>query len=46
MCHPEVPEGTAPPDVRTEEATIAVGDGAMPAFVAPPRACQRRRCWW
>jgi carboxymethylenebutenolidase len=36
MCHPEVPEGTAPPDVRTEEATIAVGDGAMPAFVACP----------
>src|SRR6266511_2318160 len=36
MCHPEVPEGTAPPDVRTEEATIAVGDGAMPAFVALP----------
>lgn len=37
MCHPEVPEGTTPPDVRTEEATIAVGDGAMPAFVALPQ---------
>jgi carboxymethylenebutenolidase len=37
MCHPEVPEGTAPPDVRTEEGTIAVGDGAMPAFVALPQ---------
>lgn len=36
MCHPEVPEGTTPPDVRFEEATIAVGDGAMPAFVAFP----------
>lgn len=37
MCHPEVPEGTAPPDVRTEERTIAVGDGVMPAFVALPQ---------
>lgn len=37
MCHPEVPEGTAPPDVRSEEGTIAVGDGAMPAFVALPQ---------
>jgi carboxymethylenebutenolidase len=37
MCHPEVPEGTTPPDVHTEEGTIAVGDGAMPAFVALPQ---------
>jgi carboxymethylenebutenolidase len=37
MCHPEVPEGIAAPDVRSEEATIAVGDGAMPAFVALPQ---------
>jgi carboxymethylenebutenolidase len=37
MCHPEVPLGTAPPDVRTEEGTIALGDGAMPAFVALPQ---------
>jgi carboxymethylenebutenolidase len=36
MCHPEVPEGTTPPDVRTTEATIAVPDGAMPVFVALP----------
>jgi len=36
MCHPEVPEGTTPPDVRTEEATIAVSGGAMPTFVALP----------
>jgi carboxymethylenebutenolidase len=36
MCHPEVPEGTTPPDVRTEEATITVADGAMPALVAFP----------
>jgi carboxymethylenebutenolidase len=36
MCHPEVPEGTTPPDVRNEEATIALSDGAMPAFVALP----------
>jgi carboxymethylenebutenolidase len=36
MCHPEVPAGTTPPDVRTEEATIAVADGAMPALLALP----------
>ena len=36
MCHPEVPEGTTPPDVRTAEASIAVADGAMPVFVAFP----------
>lgn len=36
MCHPEVPEGTTPPDVRTEDATIDVSEGAMPTFVAFP----------
>ena len=36
MCHPEVPAGTTAPDVRTEEIAIAVGAGAMPAFVAFP----------
>jgi carboxymethylenebutenolidase len=36
MCHPEVPPGTTPPDVRTEEATIRVGDERMPSFVALP----------
>jgi carboxymethylenebutenolidase len=36
MCHPEIPAGTKAPDVRTEEATIAVSGGAMPAFVALP----------
>ena len=36
MCHPEVPEGTTPPDVRTEDATIDVSEGAMPTFVALP----------
>src|SRR2546422_995483 len=36
MCHPEVPEGTTPPNVRTAELTIAVGGGAMPTLVAFP----------
>ena len=36
MCHPEVPEGTTPPDVRTEDATIDVSGGAMPTFLALP----------
>jgi carboxymethylenebutenolidase len=36
MCHPEVPEGTTPPDVRTEEAAIPVADGSMPTLVAFP----------
>ena len=36
MCHPEVPLGTKPPEVRTEEASIPVGDGAMPALIAFP----------
>lgn len=36
MCHPEVPEGTTPPDVRGEELSIGLGDGAMPTFVAFP----------
>ena len=36
MCHPEVPEGTTPPNVRTEELTIAVDSGAMPTLVAFP----------
>jgi carboxymethylenebutenolidase len=36
MCHPEVPTGTKPPDVRTEEARIEVDGGAMPTFVALP----------
>ncbi len=36
MCHPEVPEGTRPPDVRTEEVTVAVAGGEMPALLALP----------
>src|SRR3989475_11253697 len=36
MSHPEVPEGTTPPNVRTAELTIAVGGGAMPTLVAFP----------
>ena len=36
MCHPEVPEGTTPPNVRTEELAISVDGGAMPTFVAFP----------
>jgi carboxymethylenebutenolidase len=36
MCHPEVPEGTTPPDVRTEEAAIPVAGGSMPTLVAFP----------
>src|SRR2546428_13697864 len=36
MCHPEVPEGTTAPNVRTEELTIGVDGGAMPTFVAFP----------
>ncbi len=36
MCHPEVPEGTTPPDVRTEEGAIPVAGGAMPALIAFP----------
>src|SRR5436309_1360591 len=36
MCHPEVPEGTTPPSVRTDELTIAVDGGAMPTLVAFP----------
>ena len=36
MCHPEVPEGTMPPNVRTEELTIAVDGGSMPTLVAFP----------
>src|SRR5439155_22186611 len=36
MCHPEVPEGTTPPNVRTEALAISVHDGAMPTFVAFP----------
>ena len=36
MCHPEVPEGITPPDVRTEELAIGVAGGAMPTFVAFP----------
>lgn len=36
MCHPEVPEGTTPLDVRSDETTIPVGDDAMPTFVAFP----------
>jgi carboxymethylenebutenolidase len=36
MCHPEVPEGTTPPDVRTAELTIAVDGGGMPTLVAFP----------
>lgn len=36
MCHPEVPEGTTPPDVRADELTISVGEGVMPTFIAFP----------
>lgn len=36
MCHPEVPAGTPIPDVRVEDATIPVEDGAMPALLALP----------
>ena len=37
MCHPEVPPGTAIPDVHAHEATIPVGPAAqMPALVAFP----------
>ncbi|MEP6694261.1 MAG: dienelactone hydrolase family protein [Chloroflexota bacterium] len=36
MCHPEVPAGTVPPDVRTEELAIPVDGGAMPTLVAFP----------
>ncbi len=36
MCHPEVPEGTTPPDVRTEEARVPVAGDAMPALIAFP----------
>src|SRR5438270_11277547 len=37
MCHPEVPAGTRPPDVRTEEVAIDVGAGEkMPALLALP----------
>lgn len=36
MCHPEVPAGTPIPDVRVEDATIPVADGAMPALLSFP----------
>ena len=36
MCHPEVPPGTPIPDVRVEDATIPVEEGAMPALLALP----------
>ena len=36
MCHPEVPEGTTPPNVRTEELAISVDGGGMPTLVAFP----------
>lgn len=36
MCHPEVPEGTPIPNVRTNEARIPVDGGEMPALVAYP----------
>ncbi len=38
MCHPEVPAGTTPPDVRTEETAIPVAGGAMPALIAFPES--------
>jgi carboxymethylenebutenolidase len=36
VCHPEVPEGTTPPDVRSDELAIDVRGGSMPTFVAFP----------
>lgn len=36
MCHPEVPPGTTAPDVRADEVTIDVRDGAMPALLTIP----------
>jgi carboxymethylenebutenolidase len=37
MCHPEVPAGTPLPDVRVEDVTVPVEDGAaMPALLALP----------
>jgi carboxymethylenebutenolidase len=36
VCHPEVPAGAPIPDVRVEDATVPVEDGAMPALLAPP----------
>jgi carboxymethylenebutenolidase len=38
MCHPEVPAGTTPPGVRTEETAIPVAGGAMPALIAFPES--------
>lgn len=39
MCHPEVPVGVAPPDVRTEEVAISLPGGErMPALLALPEA--------
>lgn len=37
MCHPEVPVGVAPPDVRTEEVAVPLAHGErMPALLALP----------
>ena len=37
MCHPEIPAGTVPPPVRTDEVAIVVGSGErMPALLALP----------
>jgi len=38
MCHPEVPAGTPPPDVRTEEVTIELTGGErLPGLLAFPQ---------
>jgi dienelactone hydrolase len=37
MCHPDGPSNAAELDVRTEEASVPVGDAQMPAFHAAPR---------
>lgn len=36
MCHPEVPAGTVPPKVETQEVRIRVEGGEMPALLALP----------
>ncbi len=36
MCHPEVPAGTTPPQVKTREVTIPTGSEQMPALLALP----------
>jgi carboxymethylenebutenolidase len=36
MCHPEVPAGTALPEVRVEDVAIDVDDGVLPGLLALP----------